>query len=84
MRSSGRDSTARAQAGAGAWKLPPTGSTLLRESGGVELNLLEIQGSSGKDADEGRELQDVSFTGANAFDAIILDPLLASVPSPQQ
>lgn len=40
---------------------------------GAELILQEIQGSSGKDADEGRELQGVSFSGANAFCAIILD-----------
>lgn len=64
--------------------MPPTGSTLLRKYGEVKLNLLEIQGPSGKDAEEGRELQDVSFSGTNAFYAIILDPLLASVPSPQQ
>lgn len=50
-----------AQAGAGTWKLHPTNSTLLREEGNFELNLLETQGPSGKDADEGRELQVILF-----------------------
>lgn len=58
----------------------PTGSTLLRVRG----VWIQSAGDSGKDAEEGRELWDTSFSGVNAFNAIILDPFLASVPSPRQ
>lgn len=58
---SSTDDAVGAQAGAGTWTSPPTGNTLLTEERGFELNLLETQGPSGKDAEEGGELQDILF-----------------------